>query len=408
MNRRAFTLLEVVLALALGTVIVGVAWALMVSVDRADRSIEAAGNDALELERARLVMSRMSSSILMAPGSDPRKLAPKEGEEEDKTKNRRRNRTGINPDDPLPTPRIMLGPDLAAGGVMTPERSILDPTLLAERMVPAGELGTGVVPQRLEVVLVDPPVPTSFDKFEAARRVLRRNADRAQRVSDAAAGAEDAEALADAAAEEPEPDVAVRAFRGIFQLRPETPTDVELARQARGEAVRPRWRLEWQALMPRGTFAQDSTPPEAIVDGPPRVIARDLVYANWVFFDNGERKTLYEGTWGSDLPAYVELEAETSRGVRVNWMFEIGWAFGPEVPPPTTDLSRIGDGSGKPGSNSGGSTPGGSTPGPSKPGGSTPGGSTPGGSTPGGAVPSGKGGGSGGGGKSGGVKGGGK
>ncbi len=35
MNRRAFTLLELVLAMALGTVVVGVAWGLMVSVDRA-------------------------------------------------------------------------------------------------------------------------------------------------------------------------------------------------------------------------------------------------------------------------------------------------------------------------------------------------------------------------------------
>ncbi len=403
MNRRAFTLLELVLAMALGTVIVGVAWALMVSVDRADRGIEAAGNDALELERARLVMSRMASSILMAPGSDPRKLASKEGEEADKATPRRRNRTGIKADDPLPTPRIMLAPDLAAGGVMTPARTVLDPTLLTERMVPAGELGTGVIPQRLEVVLVDPPVPTTIDKFEAARRVLRRNSDRGRRISDAVAGLEDVEATQDAAAEESaEPDVAVRAFRGIFQFRPEPLTPDETQRLARGEAVRSRWHLEWQALMPRGTFAQDSLPPDAILDGPPRIIARDLVYANWIFFDNGERKPMFEGTWGSDLPAYVELEAETSRGVRVNWMFEIGWAFGPEVPPPTPDVSRIGDGSGKPGAGDGGSK----NPGGAVPKGSGPGGTVPNGSGPSGTVPSGgKGAGSG---KSGGAKGGGK
>lgn len=341
MNRRGFTLLELVLAVALGTVIVGVAWGLMMSVDRADRAIEATATETAQLERARLVASRMAASILMAPGSDPRKLATPGGEStDDKSRPRRRSRTGINPDDPLPTPRIMLQPDLLAGGVMTPARTVLDGELLSGRLVPAGEFGTGVVPQRLEIVLVDPPVPMTIDTFEAARRVLRRNAARGsarEEAGDVAETAPEAEA-----SEEAEPDVAVRAFRGVFQLRPQAYSDEEMRRLAQGEAIRPKWQLEWQALMPRGSFPQDGVPPEAILDGTPRVIAQDLTYANWVFFDNGERKTAFDGTWGSDLPAYVELELETARGVQVNWMFEIGWAFGPEVPPTAPDTSRIG------------------------------------------------------------------
>lgn len=349
MRRRGFTLLELVLAMALGTVIVGVATALMISVDRADRAIETNGEDAAQLERARLAVSRTAASILMAPGSDPRRLAAREGETEDeRTRARRRNRLGMRADDPLPTPRIILAKDEDARGVMTPARTVLDGALLRERMVGSGELGMGVVPQRLEVVLVDPPVPMTIDKFEAARRVLRRNADRSQRVASAGEGAGegagDGEAMGDGQGpESAEPDVAVRAFRGAFEMRPEELTDEEVARLNRGEAIRPRWRLEWQPLMPRGMYQQDAEPPKAVRDGPSRVIAHDLVYANWVFFDNGERKTDFVGTWGGDLPAYMELEIETVTGVQVNWMFEIGWAFGPEVPP---DLSRIGSGRG--------------------------------------------------------------
>jgi prepilin-type N-terminal cleavage/methylation domain-containing protein len=346
MRRPGFTLLELVLAMALGTVIVGVAWALMYSADRADRAIEENGIASAQLERARLATTRMAASVLMAPGSDPRKLAQPESTD-DKPSPRRRNRVGINPDDPLPTPRIMLTTDLAAGGVMTPQRTGMDPALLGERMVSSGAFGMGVVPQRLEIVLVDPPVPMTIDKFEAARRVLRRNAERNQRISDAVEGSEDAEALADAAEQEDaEPDVAVRAFRGVFQFRPEGYTDEEIARLERGEAIRPRWKLEWQPLMPRGLYAQDSEPPEAVLDGPARVIATDLAYANWIFFHKGQRTTEFNGTWGGDLPAYLELELETVSGVQVNWMFEVGWAFGPEVPPVAPSTSRIGTGQG--------------------------------------------------------------
>lgn len=357
MRRRAFTLLELVLALALGTVVVGVAWALMVSVDRADRAIETNAVDAAHLERARMVASRMASSLLMAPGSDPRNLATNRGEE-DRNATRRRNRLGIQADDPLPTPRIILEPDLEAGGVMSPAYSEVDPALVRNRLMPSGAFGASVVPQRLEIVLVDPPVPVTIDKFEAARRVLARNADRNQRIADALEGSEDAEALADAQEQEAaEPDVAVRAFRGVLQFRPEEMTDEELLRQERGEAVRRRWRLEWQPLMPRGLYPQDSQPVAAVLDGPPRVIARDFVYANWIFFHKGERTTEYSGTWGGDLPAYIEFELETVNGVQVNWMFEVGWAFGPEVPPVAPASSRIGTGAGQNGTNRGDTTP---------------------------------------------------
>jgi len=394
MRRRAFTLLELILAMALGTVVVGVAWALMVSVDRADRAIETNSADAAQLERARMVASRMASSLLMAPGSDPRNLAPTGGEE-DKSATRRRNRLGIRADDPLPTPRIILEPDLEAGGVMSPAYSEVDPALVRNRLVPSGAFGASVVPQRLEIVLVDPPVPVTIDKFEAARRVLARNADRNQRIANALEGSEDAEALADAQEQEAaEPDVAVRAFRGVFQFRPEEMTDEELLRLERGEAVRQRWRLEWQPLMPRGLYPQDSQPTAAVVDGPPRVIARDFVYANWIFFHKGERTTEYLGTWGGDLPAYIEFELETVNGVQVNWMFEVGWAFGPEVPPVAPTPSRIGTGAGQDGNNSGGAVP---TP----PSGGKPGGDS-------GGKPSGGPSGTPGGGKTGTVKGGGK
>jgi hypothetical protein len=34
------------------------------------------------------------------------------------------------------------------------------------------------------------------------------------------------------------------------------------------------------------------------------------------------------------LPAYIEFQIQTSTGIRAEWMFEVGWAKGPEVRKP--------------------------------------------------------------------------
>jgi hypothetical protein len=363
------------LSLSIGLMVVATAIAMLGAIDRSDRGMEAVGQETAELEKARAVCLRVTQGILVAPGTDPRKLMqPLDDGSRSGSGSGARPRTRANnanaprSDDPLPSPRIVLSADPAAGALMMPARTPVDAQLVGERVAVAGGGGgggqVGVIPQRLEIVLTDPPVPTTVDPFEAARRVQARAARRAAsreapaEENDGATTTPEATARADDATgarpsdetEADEPEVAIRAFRGVFQFRPEEPTEAQAREQAfaleRGEVVRPTFRLEWQPLRPRGYFEQDAEPPPAVPEGEPFVVARDIAYANWIFFDNGTRQTTFDATWGNDLPAYVELEIETSRGTRVNWMFEVGWAFGPEVPPPDRarrGLERIGN-----------------------------------------------------------------
>ena len=62
------------------------------------------------------------------------------------------------------------------------------------------------------------------------------------------------------------------------------------------------------------------------------LIASNLRYVKWTVFQGRQRKDELTSIWSGDLPAYVELEVETAASLRVNWMFEIDWAVGPEVP----------------------------------------------------------------------------
>jgi len=387
-TRRAFTLLELILAMAIGMVVVITSIAVFFAIDRADRSMESVGQEAAELEKARIVALRAAQGMLMSLGTDPRKLLTpnSDGSQPDAKatpRPRARNANGVNATDPLPTPRIILSIDPATQAIMVPLTTAIDPAVDRSRIVPAGQFGTGVIPQRLEIVLADSPVPTVTDPFEFARRVQLRAAAKKSRAAESAATDSIVPVSANSAAnpnlspdgqplEEDPPEVAVRAFRGIFQFRPEPLTPEQLTAQARGELVRTSFRFEWQPLRPRGLYPQDALPPEAFLDGEPFVIARDIAYANWLFFDNGERKGAFVGTWGSDLPAFVELEIETSGGLRANWMFEVGWAFGPEVPPPARNTRALSEalandkpGVDNPGSNKPSGSP--SPSGPSKP-----------------------------------------
>jgi hypothetical protein len=79
--------------------------------------------------------------------------------------------------------------------------------------------------------------------------------------------------------------------------------------------------------------------------GRPYFVAGNLKYARWTAFFRKEKRGDLVSTWSSDLPAYVELQVETSAGLQSNWMFEIDWANGPEVakkPEPTAaDASKF-------------------------------------------------------------------
>ncbi|MDX2146065.1 MAG: hypothetical protein SFZ23_00980 [Planctomycetota bacterium] len=129
------------------------------------------------------------------------------------------------------------------------------------------------------------------------------------------------------------------AIRGVFELRP-------AAERLRLEGLS-EWQIEesdpgldlwWRQIGPR----QDVGEPNTTVDSgeplsEPQLIATRLAYVKWRFFHRREWKTEHTGTWLDDLPAYVEMEVETSSGIAAKWLLEIGWIVGKEIPDPKND-----------------------------------------------------------------------
>jgi hypothetical protein len=120
-------------------------------------------------------------------------------------------------------------------------------------------------------------------------------------------------------------------------MRPQDPSNAQLRKaQARGEIIEQAWEMWWVPLPPRsvGELSDQALEPS----GDPFLVASNLRFAKWTMFDDRERKTAMTATWEQQLPAYVELEVETTSGLTANWMFEVDWGRGPEVPPQPTEL----------------------------------------------------------------------
>ncbi len=148
-----------------------------------------------------------------------------------------------------------------------------------------------------------------------------------------------------------------QSVRGAFELRP-TPGP------AGAPPVlvdgRPRsWTLYWQPLTPLPSTRPESEkglpPPVAVPMGPAVEIASDLEYVHWQVFRERERRGAHRGLWYTDLPAYIEMEVKTIDGLWANWMFEVDWATGSESDG-TLDVAGSGTGSGS-GRTDGAATP---------------------------------------------------
>jgi hypothetical protein len=136
-----------------------------------------------------------------------------------------------------------------------------------------------------------------------------------------------------------EGDVApVRAVRGAFELRPQEPT-AEQWRQARarGEDPEPVWQMWWVPLPPRENGSPAPSADEIMEAGEPFLVASNLRYVQWTMFDDNEHKAAMTATWEQQLPAHIEVAVETVSGLNANWMFEVDWGRGPEVPPKPVD-----------------------------------------------------------------------
>jgi hypothetical protein len=289
--------------------------------DRSDVSVQRQADRTGDLQRTRLVMQRVFSKLLMSEEPAPARRrtngAQEATEEDGANKQPAPTRRGArDPNAPFPPPRLVLA----------------SPT----------STGTGYVAasfQRLEVVVFDSPVPSSrptgidaWTRGHTATRGVRRSGSGAGKASGQASGdpkeARPAQDLEDAMEDAEAP---VRAYRGAFEfasqpLRPGEETDPTAV---------PRYQLWWVPQLPRRAVDAVIDPAQeelarALLD-PPTLLCSNIVAARWQLYDDLEKKQQAEVIWDRELPAYAEFEMQLASGVRVEWMFEVGWAKGPEV-----------------------------------------------------------------------------
>ncbi|MFZ4573454.1 MAG: PulJ/GspJ family protein [Phycisphaerales bacterium] len=344
MTRRGFTMLEVVLAAAMGMLVLLAGSMLFVVMDRSDLSAKRRFESSSDFQRTRLVMQRAFSQLLMSDQQEPRKPRPEEeaaagakaGETPAAAAASRNQR---EPEGPPPPPRMILGvPETTApisGGVAGYANSAL---------------------QRFEVVVFSSPVPSQravgidawtrggrsssapSSKSGSARSKDASSMPEKDAIKDVEPSPREDIELAEEEAEQP-----VRAFRGAFEFLPqglregETPDPTAPAK----------YQLWWIPMPPRRNPGEELDPArEAFVRANlerPYLLCSDIVAAGWRLFDDRERKTTATITWDRYLPAYVEFQIEKSDGMKAEWMFEVGWAKGPEVRrPKNADQKGVG------------------------------------------------------------------
>lgn len=275
------------------------------------------------------------------------------GDKSDRSGSSTDNRPGANA--PRVPPRIVLS---------------FDSTFAAEASALA-TMTTGVAegpsaqrlmtqPQRLEVAVSASPVPNTVSPaaLEAARRAASRSTSRDSTSSDRAESSRNfgPRDTADLMNAEDEEESSSRVIRGALELRPQRTR----SRTARAEAPEQvLWELWWVPLAPRRDVEPDAPAPSPIGDA--YLVASDIAYLQYRMFDDRTRKTNFAAAFMQDIPAYVEVEVETARGLKANWLFEVSWSIGNELPPEQA-AGASADGASKDGGKAGSDPKAGGTP----------------------------------------------
>lgn len=271
---RGFTLIEVMLAAALGSLVLFAAFGIITTVDMSDRRAQRRFEQAVELQRARRAFQDSFSSLVMS------------------TENRMRPVAGAVPSGD--------GSAGASNATVERERIYIPPRVILEQDF--SQIATfgaragrgGSTPQRLEVVVLNPPALDARGGMVVGQGTPQR---------------------------------------GVFELRPEP------RRESDAEPERQTWELTWRRLPPRQKpkegEAEEIPPPP----GPPMRVMGDLVECRWEAFRGREFKREFEAAKAGDLPAYFRMTMRTAQGLYAEWLFEVGWHNGPETPEETTPES---------------------------------------------------------------------
>jgi hypothetical protein len=384
-------MLELALATVLASIVLLVTLGVFFHMERTESLLSARAKDSTELANLRLVVQRTVSNFVMSTEARPREATP-----------RADGTTPPQPREPVvpPPPRLVLSYEQGADGL---------------RLVTDGNgewAAESVVPQRLEVVVADSPVPSGeSDIFAKAMLQARRGktSDKwwvrgdVQRSDEGgsgknASGSKEANKETDASADkqpgagdrtgdrtgdgsgasgdgvqpdpltgEDEDAVPVRAVRGALVLRPQPLTPREARDRktqglvnANGEATPYACEVWWVPLPPRRSGEEaGSQLSQAGQAGEPYLVARNITYLKWTMFDDGQERQEMNATWESQLPGYVKLAVQTASGISARWTFEVDWSRGPEVPvraAPERGLNRATPVGGNSGGSSGGSS----------------------------------------------------
>jgi hypothetical protein len=391
-------MLEVMLASLISMLVMGGALSLYFFVDGTDRRLQRRYEDVNNLQRIHLVLERVCSSLVMsdrasaargigatsgadaasaaiaaagaartpdsksggAPSSTPGtgdkggsasgapRTSSSQARSDDKSSGPQDNRPGVAL--PRMPPRLLLTTDVRFAG-----EAAANSTVATGPTEGPGARRIMTQPQRLEVAVSSSPVPSSVSAaaLEAARRAASRSrsrdstsSDRDERERDY--GPRDTAALLNVGQGEDEEETSSRVIRGALELRPQR------ARSRTSRADLPEqvlWELWWVPLAPRTDVDADAPAPPAIGDA--YLVASDIAYMQYRMFDDRTRKTTFQASFMQDIPAYVEVEVETARGLKANWLFEVSWSVGNEIAPEQAagnadGTSRDGKGGGDP------------------------------------------------------------
>lgn len=270
--RRSFTLIEIILATMLGSMVIAGAASVIAMLNRSDSMLRDRFDQTNDLAKAQLVFRRIFSTVVMSNEQKPvgySTAGTRAMSEQVRAAAAARLAEG-NAD--LPTPRFIV-------------------TQNESRPAPASPLsiasGESFPNQRLEIVVSQPPLVSSL-----APREILENRDSGNIV------------------------------RGALELRP--------SRTRSGKPCSAVWWIPlieteegWIPMRDDRGF----TLGDKVIDG--------VVGIRWTIFDDRQRKSTYSAIWYDELPAYVEVELRTTAGLYANWMFDVGWFVGPDSPAST-------------------------------------------------------------------------
>lgn len=306
MNRRAFTVLELTTASAVASIIVVACFGMFATLARSDQRHDALTRQTIQIEATQVVIRRAAQGVVAArtmPEKTPERpagaaAAPTPPPQDKNLRPRERDRFILEPDARWTSQRMARGPSTWR----------------------APTQGDVVSPQRLEVVLANVPVSGAAP----TRGVFGRPGPSSREDEEPEKAGEG----------EPEPmrtpkGVAPK-VRGAFELEPD------------GEGA---WKLVWR------TYPLDLAPDAVARTAAPLdqvTLATGIVYCRWQVYQERKRRPAFQTSVLIDMPAYVELELETTTGLAVNWMFEMGIYVGQMPDAQLTEVDSAGDGAGAP------------------------------------------------------------